>query len=113
MWGKPPFVISDNCTLDVHDLKIAREWYKEKLGLQDSRNRREDDSGRPFADLIVPGDETLLSLIESAPGARDEKPHVIFFAKNLEKTYQWRIVECSSSRSLRIPAETACFGFAI
>ncbi len=89
MWGKPPFVISDNCALDVRNLKAAREWYKEKLGLRDSRDRREDDFGRPFADLMFASEDALLSLVELAPGASPEKAHVILFAKNLEKAHKW------------------------
>ncbi len=89
MWGKPPFIISENCALDVRHLNAVREWYKEKLGLREAHNDREDDSGRPFADLTISNDDTLLSLVELAPGASADKRHVILFAKNLEKAHQW------------------------
>lgn len=89
MWGKPPFVISENCALDVRHLNAVREWYKEKLGLHKAHNDREDDSGRPFADLTISNDDTFLSLVELAPGASANKRHVILFAKNLEKAHQW------------------------
>lgn len=89
MWGKPPFSIADNCAVDVRNLSAAREWYKDKLALRESHGRREDDSGRPFTDLHVPHADTLVSLVELPPGAPAEKRHVVFYAKNLEKTYQW------------------------
>lgn len=89
MWGKPPIVISDNCALDVRGLNALREWYKDKLSMSDSRAKREDDSGRPFADLIISNNGTILTLVELAPGAHPEKQHVIFFAKNLEKARKW------------------------
>ena len=89
MWGKPPFTIAENCAVDVLNLAAACEWYKEKLGLHEARNDREEDSGRPFTDLNISNDDKFLSLVELAPGASAEKRHVIFFAKNLGKTHQW------------------------
>jgi catechol 2,3-dioxygenase-like lactoylglutathione lyase family enzyme len=89
MWGKPPFVISENCALDARHLNAVRDWYKEKLGLHEAHNEREDDSGRPFADLTISNDDTFLSLVELAPGASADKRHVILFAKNLKKAHQW------------------------
>ena len=89
MWGKPPFYILDNCAVDVRNLTAAREWYKEKLGLHESKTDREEDSGRPFADLHIPNDGAFLSLVELEPGASAENRHVIFFAKNLDKAHQW------------------------
>jgi catechol 2,3-dioxygenase-like lactoylglutathione lyase family enzyme len=89
MWGKPPFSIADNCALDVRNLAAAREWYKEKLGLQEAETDREEDSGRPFADLHISNYDTFLSLVELEPGASAESRHVIFFAGNLEKAHQW------------------------
>jgi len=89
MWGKPPFYIPDNYTVDVRNLSAAREWYREKLGLRESHDRREDDSGRPFADLQIPSADIFISLIELGPGASPGKPHVIFYAKNLQKAHQW------------------------
>jgi catechol 2,3-dioxygenase-like lactoylglutathione lyase family enzyme len=89
MWGKPPFSIPDNCAVDVRNLAAAREWYKEKLGLHDTHKGRDDDSGRPFTDLCISNDDTFLSLVEVEPGASPDKPHVIFYTKNLEKTHQW------------------------
>jgi len=89
MWGKPPFYIADNCAVDVRNLAAAREWYKEKLGLHEANAEREEDSGRPFADLHISNDDAFLSLVELAPGASAENLHVIFFAKNLDKAHQW------------------------
>ena len=89
MWGRPPFSISDNDAINVRNLAVAREWYKEKLGLRDAKTDREDDSGRPFADLHVSGDDTFLSLVELESGASAKNGHVIFFAANLEKAQQW------------------------
>ena len=89
MWGKPPFVIADNCAVDVRNMAAARAWYKEKLGLHEARNHREDDSGRPFVDLHISNEDTFLSLVELEPGASVENRHVIFFAKNLEKAHRW------------------------
>ena len=89
MWGKPPFTIADNCAVDVRNLGVACEWYKEKLGLREAHNDREDDSGRPFMDLNIANDDTFLSLVELEPGTSVENRHVIFFAKNLEKAHQW------------------------
>lgn len=89
MWGKPPFSIADNCGVDVRNLAAVREWYKEKLGLQEAETDREEDSGRPFADLHISNDDIFLSLVELEPGASAESRHVIFFARNLEKAHQW------------------------
>jgi catechol 2,3-dioxygenase-like lactoylglutathione lyase family enzyme len=89
MWGNPPFTVGDNCAVDVRNLEGACEWYKEKLGLREAHNDREDDSGRPFTDLKIANDDTFLSLIELEPGKSVEKRHVIFFAKNLEKAHEW------------------------
>lgn len=90
MWGGPPFVIPDNCAVDVRNLNAARDWYKEKLALQESRDRGEDDSGRPFADLCISKrDATFISLVELEPGASPEKLHVILFAGKLEKAHEW------------------------
>ena len=61
MWGKPPFSITDNCAIDVKNLAAAREWYKEKLALREAKNDREDDSGRPFADLYTSSEDIFLS----------------------------------------------------
>jgi catechol 2,3-dioxygenase-like lactoylglutathione lyase family enzyme len=90
MWGSPPFFIPDNCTVDVRNLAAAREWYKEKLGLRESHDRTEDDSGRPFADLCVSkSDGAFVSLVELEPGAAPGKQHAIFYAKKLEKAHEW------------------------
>jgi catechol 2,3-dioxygenase-like lactoylglutathione lyase family enzyme len=89
MWGKPPFSIADNEAIDVRNLAAALEWYKEKLGLHEAHTDREDDSGRPFVDLHVSGDDTFLSLVELEPGASTQNGHVIFFATNLEKAHKW------------------------
>jgi catechol 2,3-dioxygenase-like lactoylglutathione lyase family enzyme len=89
MWGKPPFTIADNCAVDVRNLRVAFEWYKEKLELREAQNDREEDSGRPFADLHASDDDTFLSLVELEPGASVENRHIIFYAKNLEKAHEW------------------------
>jgi hypothetical protein len=61
----------------------------EKLGFQEADTDREEDSGRPFTDLCISNDDTFLSLVEMEPGASQERQHVIFYAKNLEKAHQW------------------------
>ena len=91
MWGRPPFSIADNCAVDVRNLATVRNWYKEKLGLHEAGKDREEDSGRPFTDLHVSNDGSFLSLVQLAPGTSAEKRHVIFYAKNPEKTRQWLI----------------------
>lgn len=58
MWGKPPYTIAENCAVDVRSVAAAREWYKEKLGLRDADNDREEDSGRTFVDLRISDDNT-------------------------------------------------------
>lgn len=75
--------------MDVQHLSTMSEWYKEKLGLREAHNDREDDSGRPFKDLNISNDDTFLSLVELEPGASVENRHVIFYAKNLEKAHEW------------------------
>ncbi len=89
MWGRPPFSIADNCAIDVRNLAASREWYKEKLGLREAPDDREDDSGRPFVDLRIANDDAFISLVELKPGASAESGHVIFFSKSLEKARQW------------------------
>ena len=91
MWGKPPFSIADNYAVEVRNLAAVRKWYKEKLGFHEANKDREEASGRPFTDLYVSNDDTFLSLVQLKPGASAEKRHVIFYAKNLEKAYQWLI----------------------
>jgi catechol 2,3-dioxygenase-like lactoylglutathione lyase family enzyme len=89
MFGKLPFVIPDNYAVDVRNLSAARTWYKEKLGLEELPTRRDDDSGRPFADMCISKNDPFLSIVELPPGASAEKQHVIFYAGNLEKTHKW------------------------
>ena len=89
MWGSPPFIIADNCAIDVRNLSAARQWYKDKLGLREAKQDREDDSGRLFVDLHASSTDTFLTLVESPPGATPESNHVILFAKNLDRTHQW------------------------
>ena len=90
MWSKPPFSIPDKYAIDVRNLAGLHEWYKEKLGLQEADSDREEDSGRPFADLHISNDDgTFLSLVELPSGATAEKRHVIFYAKHLEKAHKW------------------------
>lgn len=88
MWGKPPFSIPDNYGIDARNLAAVRDWYKEKLGLHEAHDGREEDSGRPFVDLCI-SEDTFISLVELPPGASAENRHVVFFAKNLEKAHQW------------------------
>jgi predicted enzyme related to lactoylglutathione lyase len=57
--------------------------------LREASGKREDDSGRPFVDLRVSNDDTSLTLVEQEAAASTQSEHVIFFAKNLEKTHQW------------------------
>ena len=93
MWGKPPFDIAGNCAVDVRNLAAAKEWYIEKLGLHESKTDREEDSGRPFADLHISNyDDVFLSLVELEPGAPAENRHVILFTENLDKAHQWLAV---------------------
>jgi hypothetical protein len=66
MWGKPPFSIPDGYAIDVRNLTAAREWYKQRLGLHDSKTDREDDSRRPFVDLHISSRDEFLSLVELA-----------------------------------------------
>jgi catechol 2,3-dioxygenase-like lactoylglutathione lyase family enzyme len=89
MWGRPPFFIGNNYAIDVRNLVDSRNWYGEKLGFRETHDHKEDDSGRPFADLHFGNDETFVSLVELPLGASAEDRHVIFFAKNLEKAHQW------------------------
>jgi catechol 2,3-dioxygenase-like lactoylglutathione lyase family enzyme len=90
MWGSPPFFIPDSCVVDVRNLGAARDWYREKLRLQESHNRREDDSERPFVDLCLSkDDEACFSLVELEPGASPEKRHNVVYAKKLEKALEW------------------------
>ena len=91
MWSKPPFSIPDNYAIDVRNLAGLREWYKEKLGLQEANTDREEDSGRPFAELHILKDDTFLSLVELTSGATAEKQHVIVYAKHLEKAHKWLV----------------------
>jgi catechol 2,3-dioxygenase-like lactoylglutathione lyase family enzyme len=88
-WGKPPFSIPDNYAIDVRNLAAAGNWYRETLGLRDADDEREEDSGRPFIDLHVSNGDSVVSLIELPAGATAENQHVMFFARNLEKTHQW------------------------
>lgn len=92
MWGGPPFWIADSCAVDVRNVTAARGWYKEKLGLQEIHDRKEDDSGRPFADVCLPasrGMAGVCSLVKLEPGAVPSKQHVVFYTKKLEKAQQW------------------------
>jgi catechol 2,3-dioxygenase-like lactoylglutathione lyase family enzyme len=89
MWGSPPFSIADNCAIDVRNLSAAREWYKHKLGFREAKTDREDDSGRPFADLYLSNADTFVTLVELEPGTFPEDRHIIFYAKNLEKVREW------------------------
>lgn len=86
--GKLPFSIPDNYGIDVRNLAVASEWYREKLGLHVSQNGREDDSGRAFVDLHAT-ENTFVSLVELPTGAVPDKRHVIFFATNLERAREW------------------------
>jgi catechol 2,3-dioxygenase-like lactoylglutathione lyase family enzyme len=105
MWGAPPFVIADNCAVDVRNLARARDWYKDKLTFRESKTRREDDSGRPFVDLYFSHEETFLTLAELEVGASAKPEHVIFYAKNLEKARDWL-----AQRGVAVQAITADSG---
>jgi hypothetical protein len=59
--------------------------------LREASGEREDDSGRPFVDLRVSNDDTSVTLVEREAAASTQREHVIFFAKNLQKTRQWLI----------------------
>lgn len=72
MWGTPPFWIADGCAVDVRNLAAARDWYKE-LGLREIHDRKEDDSGRPFADVGISKDSAVCSLVELESGAAPSK----------------------------------------
>jgi catechol 2,3-dioxygenase-like lactoylglutathione lyase family enzyme len=89
MFGKPLFQIADNCAIDARNLSAARAWYIDKLGLSESKEIRDDDSGRPFADLCQSRSGPILSIVELAAGAASEKSHVIFYAGNIEKCHKW------------------------
>jgi catechol 2,3-dioxygenase-like lactoylglutathione lyase family enzyme len=89
MWGKPPFSIADNYAIDARNLAGLIEWYKDKVGLQEVNTDREEDSGRPFADLHISNDDTFLSLVELPSGATAEKRDIIFYSKHLEKAHKW------------------------
>ena len=91
MWGKPPFSIADNCVIEVRNLPAAREWYRERLGFHETDTDREEDSGRPFTDLCISDDGTILSLVELEAGTVPGRQHAVFYAKNLEKAHQWLI----------------------
>jgi len=89
VWRKPPFSIPDNYAIDVRNLAASRDWYKEKLGLTEVDNDREEDSGRPFTDLHISSSDAFLSLVELPSGGSPENRHCVFFAKNLKKAQQW------------------------
>jgi catechol 2,3-dioxygenase-like lactoylglutathione lyase family enzyme len=89
MRGTPPFSIPDNYAIDVRNLAASRDWYKEKLGLREVDDDREEDSGRPFTDLHISSSEAFLSLVELPLGGAPENRHIVFFAKNLKKAHQW------------------------
>jgi hypothetical protein len=112
VWGRPPFYIPDSFTVEIRNLDTGRTWYKEKLGLRDAPTGREDDSGRPFADLQF-SDGTFVTLVEAEPGspiphprrydAFDPKPMI--FARNLQKAHDWL-----ANRGVAVGAITADSG---
>jgi len=89
MFGKPPFVVPDNDAVDVRNLSSARAWYQNKLGLKEFPSDREDDSGRPFAELGISSSGGFLTLVELPSGESPQKSHVILYAGNLEKAHKW------------------------
>lgn len=89
MWGKPPFSIPDNYAVDVRNLAAVSDWYREKLGLREAHDDREEDSGHAFIDLHISNSDAIVSLVELPPGESAENRHVIFFAKNLNKAHDW------------------------
>ena len=114
MWGKPPFWISHNCAVDVRNLGTARDCYKKALRLREVSSDWQDDSGRPFVDLCAVSDDAILTLVERGAVTSLQNEHVIFFAKNLEKTRQWPKERGSPSKRLRaIREESVSFDFRI
>lgn len=93
MWGfgKPPFEVADGYGIDVTNLAIARNWYKENLGFRDAPEIDEDDSGRPFCGLKLSDDDVALSLVEKGPAVFTPQDHVIFYTANLEKARDWML----------------------
>ena len=73
----------------MRNLAASRDWYKEKLGLREDHTRKKDDSGRPFVDLKIGGEDTCVSLVELSPDAFAKDQHVIFFTKNIDKAQGW------------------------
>jgi len=114
MWGRPPFSIADNCAVDVRNLAASREWYKEKLGLREAPDDREEDSGRPFVDLHIASDDAFISLLELksgvSPGADMSSSSPRIWKRHGSG---WRGATYSSSRLQLILAETISFGFKI
>jgi hypothetical protein len=49
-----------------------------KLGWNEVKSDRKDESGRLFADWSVSNGETFLTIVESAPRVVAEKQHVVF-----------------------------------
>lgn len=93
MWGfgKPPFEVADGYGIEVANLAIARNWYREKLGFRDAPEIAEDDSGRPFCGLKLSDDGAALSLVEKGPAGSAQEDHVIFYTSNPEKTREWML----------------------
>ena len=89
MWGKPPWFIADSFAVAVRNLRVGRDWYKEKLGLQETKTDREEDSGLPFVDLEVSKGELCITLVEAEPGRPISDTRPMLFTKNLEKAHDW------------------------
>jgi catechol 2,3-dioxygenase-like lactoylglutathione lyase family enzyme len=91
MFGIRPFWIADDCAVDVRNLSSARSWYEKMLDLREWKTDRDDDSGRPFADLGRSRNGPFLTILELEPGAAAAKSHTIFYAANLQKCQDWLV----------------------
>lgn len=89
MWGKPPFFIAANFSVEVRNLANARHWYKERLGLREASTSRKDGSGLPFVDLRVSKENEFITLIEAEPGQSVTDARPMLFTRNLHKAYGW------------------------
>jgi|SRR5579863_2483857 predicted enzyme related to lactoylglutathione lyase len=90
MFGSNPLGISESFAVPVRNLANARQWYIEKLGLNNGPKDASDDSGFPFVALQIRKDE-FLTLIETPTTAAKSDGEVarIFFASNLRKAQKW------------------------
>src|SRR5579863_10082944 len=111
MFGSNPLGISESFAVPVRNLANARQWYIEKLGLNNGPKDASDDSGFPFVALQIRKDE-FLTLIETPTTAAKSDGEVarIFFASNLRKAQKWLTIAASSRmRSKKIREATSFF----